>query len=82
MKVILFAGAEIKQYDFCKKYIENADVILCCDSGIRHTRVLGIVPDYILGDFDSCQKEDLEYYKNMGITIKTFPTQKMKQIWN
>ena len=52
MKVILFAGAEIKQYDFCKKYIENADVILCCDSGIRHTRVLGIVPDYILGDFD------------------------------
>ena len=53
MKVILFAGAEIKQYDFCKKYIENADVILCCDSGIRHTRVLGIVPDYILGDFDS-----------------------------
>ena len=76
MKVILFAGAEIKQYDFCKKYLENADVILCCDSGIRHTRVLGIVPDYILGDFDSCQKEDLEYYKNMGITIKTFPTQK------
>ena len=51
--MILFAGAEIKQYDFCKKYIENADVILCCDSGIRHTRALGIIPDYILGDFDS-----------------------------
>ena len=76
MKVILFAGAEIKQYCFCKEYIENADVILCCDSGIRHTRALGLIPDYILGDFDSCQKEDLEYYRNKNIPIKTFPTKK------
>lgn len=76
MKVVLFAGAEIKQYDFCKKYLQNVDSILCCDGGMRHTRALKIVPDYILGDFDSCKKEDLAYYKNLGVKIQTFPTQK------
>ena len=76
MKAVLFAGAEIKQYDFCKKYMDHTDVIICCDGGMGHARALGKIPDYILGDFDSCKNEDLEYYKNLGVTIKTFPTQK------
>lgn len=76
MKVVLFAGAEIEQYDFCKEYLQNADVIVCCDGGMKHTRALNITPNYILGDFDSCKKEDLNYYKNLGVEIKTFPTQK------
>lgn len=76
MKVILFAGAEIKKYDFCKKYIKNTDIIICCDGGIGHTRALELTPDYILGDFDSCKKEDLQYYKNLNIPIKTVPTHK------
>lgn len=76
MKVILFAGAEIEDYNFCKKYMENADKIVCCDSGIGHARALNLVPDYILGDFDSCKKEDLEYYQKLGVAVKTFPAQK------
>ncbi len=76
MKAVLFAGAEIERYDFCKEYIQNADVIVCCDGGMRHTRALKIIPDYILGDFDSCKKEDFNYYKELGVKIKTFPTQK------
>ena len=76
MKVVLFASAEIEQYNFCKKYLQNADVIVCCDGGMKHTRALEITPDYILGDFDSCKKEDFNYYKNLGVKIKTFPAQK------
>ena len=42
---------------FCKKYIKNTDIIICCDGGIGHTRALELTPDYILGDFDSCKKK-------------------------
>ncbi len=76
MKAVIFAGAEIKSYDFCKEYIQQQDIIICCDGGMRHTRALGIMPNYILGDFDSCKKEDLQYYQKKGIAIKTFPTKK------
>ena len=76
MRAIIFAGAEIEKYDFCKEYIRKEDIIICCDGGMKHTRALRLTPDYILGDFDSCQKEDLEYYQKKGVPIKTFPTKK------
>ncbi len=76
MKVILFAGAEIRDYSFCEKYMSGADAVICCDAGMRHARKLGIVPDYIVGDFDSASAEVLEYYKAKNIPIRQFPTRK------
>ena len=51
MKVILFAGAEIRDYSFCESYMDGADAVICCDAGMRHAKALGIDPDYIVGDF-------------------------------
>ena len=60
MKVILFAGAEIRDYSFCESYMDGADAVICCDAGMRHAKALGIDPDYIVGDFDSTASEVLE----------------------
>lgn len=76
MKAVLFAGAAITDYSFCEKYLQNADWIICCDGGMHHAKVLGITPDYIVGDFDSVRPEVLEEYRNMGISIRQFPTHK------
>lgn len=76
MKVILFAGAKIEDYSFCKSYVEHADSIICCDGGMHHAKKLGIIPDYIVGDFDSVRPEVLEEYKQMGISMRQFPTHK------
>ncbi len=76
MKAVLFAGAKIEDYSFCKAYVEQADIIICCDGGMHHTKALGIKPDYIVGDFDSAMPEVLEEYRRMGISIRQFPTHK------
>lgn len=76
MKGVLFAGAAITDYSFCEKYLQNADWIICCDGGMHHAKALGITPDYIVGDFDSVRPEVLEEYRNMGISIRQFPTHK------
>ena len=70
MKVILFAGAEIRDYSFCESYMDGADAVICCDAGMRHAKALGIDPDYIVGDFDSTASEVLEYYKAKNIPIR------------
>lgn len=76
MKVILFASADIDEYSFCEQYLKEADCIICCDGGMRHTKKMGILPNYILGDFDSVSPEILEYYCAMNIEIKRFSAQK------
>ena len=47
MNAVLFAGADIEDYTFCKAYLEYADVVICCDGGMHHTKALGVKPDYI-----------------------------------
>ena len=76
MKAVLFAGAAINDYSFCKDYMTDADAVICCDAGMCHTRALDIDPDYIVGDFDSVSSDVLEYYRAKNIPIRQFPTRK------
>lgn len=50
MKAIIFAGGEIRDYNFIDI---NAGLVICADRGIIHAEKLGITPDIITGDFDS-----------------------------
>ncbi|MBQ6720083.1 MAG: thiamine diphosphokinase [Oscillospiraceae bacterium] len=47
---IIFCAAE---FDALLQPIRRADHVIAADGGVRHTEKLGIVPDEILGDFDS-----------------------------
>lgn len=76
MKAILFGGAAIEDYSFCRPYLADADEIICCDGGMHHAKALGIQPDHIVGDFDSVLPEVLEEYRKAGISIRQFPTHK------
>ena len=76
MRAVLFGSAEIKDYSICRQYIMPDDIIICCDGGMNHTKQLNIIPNYILGDFDSVKSEVFQYYQELGIKIQQFPTQK------
>ena len=47
--VIFCAGG----FDSLAEPIEKNDLVIAADGGLRHTQKLGLVPDIILGDFDS-----------------------------
>ena len=47
--VIFCAGG----FDRLARPIEKTDTVIAADGGLAHTRRLGVVPDVVLGDFDS-----------------------------
>lgn len=68
-RAVIMAGADIIDYSFYKPL--GADFIICADRGYRHCVALGLVPDVLLGDFDS-----LDIPLPDGIERHTYPSEK------
>lgn len=49
-KCIVFCAAD---FDFLAEALQPGDFIIAADGGLQHTEKLGIVPNEIIGDFDS-----------------------------
>ncbi len=68
-RAVIMAGADIKDYTFYKPL--DTDFLICADRGYRHCKKLGLVPDVLLGDFDS-----LDIPLPDGIERHTYPSEK------
>ena len=58
-RCVIVGGAVIRHYEEIRQYLQPDDFIVCCDSGLKHRERLGIVPDLIIGDFDSSEDPGL-----------------------
>lgn len=72
MRAVLIANGDVRDYDNIKKYIGENDFIICADGGYRHAKMLGIIPDVVIGDMDSAKIEDIEEKKIIYPTRKDF----------
>lgn len=68
-RCVIFAAAPIGSADYIK--INDNDMVICADAGVLHAKRLNIEPDLVLGDFDSCDKNEAEDYLKI-----TFPKRK------
>lgn len=59
-RCVIIGGAAINNYNDVKKYLKPDDYAIFCDSGLKHMDGLGIKPDLIVGDFDSCENPKLD----------------------
>lgn len=73
-KIVLVASGPIQQLETLKYVFEDAYVV-CVDGGLHHLDKLGIVPEAIIGDFDSANHELLEKYRDQS-TVYDHPTKK------
>lgn len=76
MIALLICNGDIIDYDITKNRLWEYDIIIVCDGGLRHVHKLGVVPNYIIGDFDSVDSNLLEQYKNSDTIIETFDIDK------
>ena len=53
MRAVIIASAPETDIDYVRELIDENTLVICADGGQRHARALGIVPDLVIGDFDS-----------------------------
>ncbi len=75
MKTIIIGNGEINNYDIIREYFDQA-YIIACDGGVKHCRAMMIMPNIMVGDFDSANKEDAEFFENLGVLNEKFPVRK------
>jgi len=68
-KCVIFAAAPIPDLSFIR--VDFDAMVICADAGVRYAKALGIEPDLVLGDFDSCDREESREFCTV-----TFPSRK------
>ena len=64
MKILILTGGDFDPV-FASSYIKEwkPDKIIAADRGLLAVRELGLTPDAILGDFDSCSREVMDQFE-------------------
>ena len=55
-RFVIIGGSEIRNYELVRSYFRPSDYYVYCDCGLKHQEALGVMPDLIIGDFDSHAK--------------------------
>jgi len=76
MRYIIFCNGSLDCPSLIKKFAVGSFKLICCDGGIRHAKKLNLIPDLIVGDLDSADSADVNYFKEKGVEFKIYPTEK------
>ncbi len=76
MKYVIIANGNLNYTEKIIGIIKNADFIIGADGGARHLKALGIIPDIMVGDFDSIQEQDRAFFENRHVQFMRFPEKK------
>lgn len=76
MKVIIIAGGTPPSLKLLKEEIKDSAIIISADSGANCLYDYKISPQYLLGDFDSINKDVLNFFSSSNCKIESFPKDK------
>ncbi|MBO5153832.1 MAG: thiamine diphosphokinase [Eubacterium sp.] len=77
-RVLIVSGGSIDDAFVLDLLEKNGyETVIACDSGMEFFRRNGLYPDLILGDFDSADRNTVDYFKEQTkVRLEQFPAQK------
>jgi len=78
MKTAIICNGNITDYEYGIEIIKKTDYVICADGGTRHAYKMGVIPDMIIGDFDSSDNEYTQYFLKKGVKVEKHPIEKDK----
>ncbi len=77
-RAAIFLNGEIKSPAYYKNFLHKNSqfLLIAADGGADFFLQRGLSPDFIIGDLDSLQSEDIKYLQDKGSEIISFPREK------
>ncbi|NFT91983.1 thiamine diphosphokinase [Clostridium botulinum] len=76
MKVMIVSGGNTPSEKLINQYVKKVDFIIAADKGGEYLLKYNIIPDLLIGDFDSMSKESLNTLKTVVKEVLKFPPEK------
>lgn len=76
MKAVVIAHGSLSRDEILKSECRYADTIICADGGAEYAYRCGIIPNYLIGDFDSIDINIFEYFEDQKTEIIRFSREK------
>ncbi len=76
MRAVVFANGELNDAEQTAKWLTENDLVIAADGGSRHCLALGVIPDILIGDFDSLEPGQLADFEIQGSQIFQHPARK------
>ncbi|MGE4282623.1 MAG: thiamine diphosphokinase [Clostridia bacterium] len=76
MKAWIISNGSINDYDFYKEKIQSTDFVICADGGAKHAEKIGVLPNVIVGDFDSIGEKYFNDLELKNIELIRYSTDK------
>jgi thiamine pyrophosphokinase len=76
MRIAIFTSPSVKKGAFVTQAIEQADKIIAADCGANAALAMGILPEIVVGDFDSLEEATLRKLQEKKIPMVRLPEEK------
>ena len=76
MRFLIMTNGDYGDLNWYRGRAERFERVICVDGGARWARMLGIMPDWIVGDMDSITEADRKCMEQAGVCFKVFPQEK------
>jgi thiamine pyrophosphokinase len=76
MKIVIVSGGKPPSKELLTKEIRSNAFLIAADSGANCLYEYNLLPNLLLGDFDSIDRKVLEYFEKNNCIIDIYPTEK------
>jgi len=76
MNCLVVGSGNVESYELLASLAKSSELLVCADGGAFYFEKAGIIPNVLIGDFDSIEPVLLESYKTLGVEIVKYPKEK------